>query len=218
MQKFLTSLGTAGGIVIIMMALLFMLLNFFGGLLMFGAGLLGLPRIRNKLKITGKKAFGVGFILYIVGFSIVVAFIEAPEQQPEMVQSTPKPQSTEPKPVDEVPQPTVEQAPQPVAMLTPVVATPPVVGKNEKVANDNDVTCETTVSDGDTATCLTDDKQPIKQDVEKPALEKSDEQCGSKRYCKEMTSCKEAKHYLNVCGVHRLDRDGDGIPCESLCK
>ena len=42
--------------------------------------------------------------------------------------------------------------------------------------------------------------------------------CGVKRYCKEMTSCKEAKFYLNVCGVKRLDRDKDGIPCENLCK
>lgn len=60
--------------------------------------------------------------------------------------------------------------------------------------------------------------QQIQQSVEKAALVSSKGQCGSKRYCKEMTSCKEAKHYLNVCGVHRLDRDGDGIPCESLCK
>lgn len=43
-------------------------------------------------------------------------------------------------------------------------------------------------------------------------------QCGSKRTCKAMSSCAEAKHYLNVCGVSRLDRDGDGVPCESLCR
>ncbi len=42
--------------------------------------------------------------------------------------------------------------------------------------------------------------------------------CESKRYCKQMTSCEEAKFYLNECGVHRLDRDKDGIPCESLCR
>ncbi|WP_115225458.1 excalibur calcium-binding domain-containing protein [Bergeriella denitrificans] len=38
-----------------------------------------------------------------------------------------------------------------------------------------------------------------------------------KRFCKEMSSCSEAKFYLNKCGVRRLDRDGDGIPCESIC-
>jgi endonuclease YncB( thermonuclease family) len=42
--------------------------------------------------------------------------------------------------------------------------------------------------------------------------------CGSKRYCKQMDSCDEARHYLKDCGVSSLDRDGDGVPCESLCK
>lgn len=41
--------------------------------------------------------------------------------------------------------------------------------------------------------------------------------CSGKRFCKEMSSCSEAKFYLNKCGVRRLDRDGDGIPCESIC-
>ncbi|MDA3978529.1 MULTISPECIES: excalibur calcium-binding domain-containing protein [Gallibacterium] len=39
-----------------------------------------------------------------------------------------------------------------------------------------------------------------------------------KRYCKEMRSCEEAKFYLNQCGVGRLDRDKDGVPCESICR
>lgn len=42
--------------------------------------------------------------------------------------------------------------------------------------------------------------------------------CGSKRTCKQMVSCAEAKAYLNQCGVTSLDRDGDGVPCESLCR
>ena len=41
--------------------------------------------------------------------------------------------------------------------------------------------------------------------------------CGSKRRCGEMDSCAEARHYLTKCGVRSLDRDGDGVPCESLC-
>lgn len=36
-------------------------------------------------------------------------------------------------------------------------------------------------------------------------------------YCKEMSSCEEAKFYLNQCGIGKLDRDGDGIPCENVC-
>jgi len=41
--------------------------------------------------------------------------------------------------------------------------------------------------------------------------------CSGKRFCKQMISCEEARYYLNVCGVYRLDRDNDGIPCESIC-
>lgn len=41
--------------------------------------------------------------------------------------------------------------------------------------------------------------------------------CGNKRHCKEMANCQEAKYYLSQCGLTGLDRDRDGIPCESLC-
>lgn len=42
--------------------------------------------------------------------------------------------------------------------------------------------------------------------------------CGSKRYCREMASCEEARFYLEQCGLTRLDGDGDGVPCESICE
>lgn len=42
--------------------------------------------------------------------------------------------------------------------------------------------------------------------------------CGTKRYCKEMSSCAEAMFFLNECGMSKLDRDGDGKPCENVCK
>ena len=42
--------------------------------------------------------------------------------------------------------------------------------------------------------------------------------CGSKKYCKEMVSCEEAKAFLTKCGLTGLDRNKDGVPCESLCK
>lgn len=41
--------------------------------------------------------------------------------------------------------------------------------------------------------------------------------CGGKTVCREMTSCAEARFYLTECGLTRLDRDRDGIPCESIC-
>lgn len=42
--------------------------------------------------------------------------------------------------------------------------------------------------------------------------------CGTKTKCNEMTSCEEAKFYLGRCGVKSLDSNGDGVPCEGLCK
>jgi micrococcal nuclease len=36
--------------------------------------------------------------------------------------------------------------------------------------------------------------------------------CGSKRYCKEMTSCAEAMFYLKECGLSSLDGNNDGVP------
>jgi len=43
-------------------------------------------------------------------------------------------------------------------------------------------------------------------------------QCGSKSYCGEMVSCDEARFYLKTCGLTRLDGDGDGLPCEAICR
>jgi hypothetical protein len=43
-------------------------------------------------------------------------------------------------------------------------------------------------------------------------------QCGEKRTCAEMDSCEEAKFHLERCQLRGLDRDGDGTPCDSLCR
>ncbi|MFC0282546.1 excalibur calcium-binding domain-containing protein [Camelimonas abortus] len=37
------------------------------------------------------------------------------------------------------------------------------------------------------------------------------------RGCKSMSSCKEAVQEW-CAGYHQADRDGDGIPCENVCK
>jgi endonuclease YncB( thermonuclease family) len=42
--------------------------------------------------------------------------------------------------------------------------------------------------------------------------------CGTKRACRQMSSCFEARFYLQSCGVASLDGDRDGVPCESLCR
>lgn len=42
--------------------------------------------------------------------------------------------------------------------------------------------------------------------------------CGKKTKCYEMSSCQEAKFYFYACGLSRLDRDGNGIPCDARCQ
>jgi phosphatidylserine/phosphatidylglycerophosphate/cardiolipin synthase-like enzyme len=41
--------------------------------------------------------------------------------------------------------------------------------------------------------------------------------CAGKTQCGQMSSCTEARFYLNQCGVKSLDKNRDGVPCESLC-
>ena len=40
--------------------------------------------------------------------------------------------------------------------------------------------------------------------------------CGARKTCPQL-SCDEAYFQLNNCGNKRLDNDGDGVPCESVC-
>jgi endonuclease YncB( thermonuclease family) len=42
--------------------------------------------------------------------------------------------------------------------------------------------------------------------------------CGMKAKCGQMSSCEEARYHLRECGHSRLDGDGDGVPCEKLCR
>ncbi|MDX1431385.1 MAG: thermonuclease family protein [Gammaproteobacteria bacterium] len=74
------------------------------------------------------------------------------------------------------------------------------------------------------------DAEPIppwfwRQGVRRPGAEPTQRassaftvECGAKRYCHEMGSCEEAVAYLYKCRVDTIDGDGDGIPCESLCR
>jgi len=39
--------------------------------------------------------------------------------------------------------------------------------------------------------------------------------CEGKKHCSQMSSCKEAKFYLNNCPGTKMDGDRDGVPCES---
>jgi cold shock CspA family protein len=39
--------------------------------------------------------------------------------------------------------------------------------------------------------------------------------CDGKKHCSQMSSCEEAKFYLNNCTGTKMDGDSDGVPCES---
>jgi hypothetical protein len=41
--------------------------------------------------------------------------------------------------------------------------------------------------------------------------------CVTKRFCRQVVSCEEARFHLSNCGLARIDGDGDGMPCKSLC-
>ncbi len=57
-----------------------------------------------------------------------------------------------------------------------------------------------------------------KEDNNPPSSTLGTYECGIRKYCTEMESCEEAMYFLNTCGLEELDRDNDGIPCESLCQ
>ena len=59
---------------------------------------------------------------------------------------------------------------------------------------------------------------PVAPPATAPTANPSGWTCGAKTSCGQMASCEEAKFYLTVCGVKRLDGDGDGVPCASLCR
>lgn len=42
--------------------------------------------------------------------------------------------------------------------------------------------------------------------------------CSVRKTCGQMVSCAEAQFHLQQCGNGRLDGDGDGVPCEALCR
>lgn len=64
-------------------------------------------------------------------------------------------------------------------------------------------------------------RRPSPREAEQPAVAigvSVPRTCGTKTVCREMSSCEEARFYLAQCGLTRLDGDGDGLPCERLCR
>jgi len=42
--------------------------------------------------------------------------------------------------------------------------------------------------------------------------------CNVTKSCKMMSGCAEARFQLRQCGNPRIDGDGDGVPCEAICR
>jgi hypothetical protein len=60
--------------------------------------------------------------------------------------------------------------------------------------------------------------EPV-QSVRTQADPNSRFKCDGRVYCSQMTSCEEAKFFLQNCPGTKMDGDGDGIPCEKQwCK
>ena len=60
-------------------------------------------------------------------------------------------------------------------------------------------------------------KEPVEVDHPLFAKGSGGSQCKSlPRTCGQMASCEQAKQALK-CGNTKLDRDKDGVPCESIC-
>ena len=57
----------------------------------------------------------------------------------------------------------------------------------------------------------------VAEDVPNNQTEKQFHCDPSKRYCKQMENCAEARYYLAHCGRKHFDRNRDGIPCENVC-
>lgn len=51
-----------------------------------------------------------------------------------------------------------------------------------------------------------------------PSTNSGSWECNCSKLCSQMDGCEEAMYQLNTCGCSARDGDGDGIPCETLCR
>ena len=60
---------------------------------------------------------------------------------------------------------------------------------------------------------------PLQQRSSQPAnQQQTGFSCSPRKNCGQMSSCDEARFYLTQCQRGDLDRDNDGVPCESMCQ
>ena len=58
----------------------------------------------------------------------------------------------------------------------------------------------------------------VQEPVQQPAQQQPRFSCSPRKNCGDMSSCAEARFHLTQCGRGGLDRDNDGVPCESICR
>lgn len=60
-------------------------------------------------------------------------------------------------------------------------------------------------------------KTQVLPEIKRQQPDSSPYRCDGRQHCSQMTSCEEAKWFLQNCSDTKMDGDGDGIPCEDKC-
>lgn len=155
--------------------------------------LLSQQKFKNNIKPVTRKQligfFGVAtFILMIIGS-------EKPTESPNTLATTPV-ETTE-----------IDNSPVMLQSVAPEQTTS--IENTDSSLPDEDVSVEPTVATGE---------EIAEDDDSATIFEDSDNQdcSGLPTRCSDMRDCAQAERAL-ACGNSRLDRDDDGIPCESIC-
>jgi hypothetical protein len=103
-----------------------------------------------------------------------------------------------------------------LAFITALAAHPDSAGAHGGGLNAKG--CHTNRKTGDYHCHRSPSPRPARQPESPAPPVRAGRQCGQKIYCTQMTSCAEAIFFFTECGLGRLDGDGDGVPCEALCR
>ena len=90
----------------------------------------------------------------------------------------------------------------------------PILDTEKDTLKDHEVDCATLTLqyDGMRTISLNTPTQTTPISQETPVYS-----CQKKKTCSTISSCDEAYFYLGSCGFSSLDKNNDGVPCESLC-
>ncbi|WP_010200467.1 excalibur calcium-binding domain-containing protein [Psychrobacter sp. PAMC 21119] len=109
-----------------------------------------------------------------------------------------------------VAEPVVETKPEPPPAEEPLPVEAKISAEDSTISNPFDSTNSTPVA-------LMEQPEPeIKPEPVQNSTTSNQDCSGLPRTCGQMSSCAQAQKALQ-CGNGRLDRDNDGVPCESIC-